>query len=120
DGRVRLGPGVGDPAGQLFHVERGVSPAVQGKDFILSPRLHPGAKGEERRRFIAILALTAGEVDGPAIEPAGGPRFEPAHLEPEAAEVVTEGRGSIAHATALLVLQTDVHEPPHEGPGRDD
>ena len=113
-------PGVGDPTGQLFHVERRVGPAVQGEDVVLAKRLDLRAERKTGRGFVALLAFTLRKIDRAAVQPAGRSRFETPHFESEPSQIVAQSGGRIAHATALLVLHPDVHQTSHESASGDD
>ena len=80
--------GVAAPTGHLFHVEHAIPPFIQGKDLITAPPDFFGQMGEGARRKVAVLAFTLCKVNGAAVEPAGGPGLEAAHLEPKLLQAV--------------------------------
>src|SRR5579871_740044 len=70
-----------------------------------------GCKTERPRIEISGLYLGLVEVDGPAIEPAGGPGLEPCQLEPAGGEAIAERFGrAIAGPAALGLAFARVHE----------
>ena len=84
DNGVGGGVGVGDPAGQLFHVEHRVAPWIQSEDVIFALLQRIGHETELRHGYVTVLPLAAGKVDGSTIEAARSACFEAIHLETKA------------------------------------
>jgi hypothetical protein len=63
DDPVSFPRGVGDGAGQLFHVEQSVPPFVQGEDVVRALAEGVGEVTERARGLIAMLQVHAAEVD---------------------------------------------------------
>ena len=63
DNIVGLGVGVGDPAGQLFHVELLISPGVEGEDVVGLAGQAVGHEAEFGHDLIPVLALTPGKIE---------------------------------------------------------
>ena len=81
---VGAGVGVSDPAGQLFHVERGVTPRIEREKVIVPTRDGVGHEAEFRRWLVAILTLAAGKIDGSTIQSARGAGLEALDREAQA------------------------------------
>ena len=126
DDLVGLRRGVGDPAGNLFHVEHFRPPAVEGEQGTAAQFRAGGSRiglfidaagqvAEGRWRAVAGLDFALGEVDAAAVDAAGGAGFEAFHLKTELLEAVRQGGNGVAHASTRLVLQADMEQAAHEG-----
>jgi hypothetical protein len=111
---------VGNPTGQLFHVERWVAPWIEGEKIIPPFDQGVGHETELRDRRIPALALAAGEIDGAAIQATRRAGFESFHSETKPLESLRNIGGRIPHPAALFVAEADVHQPAHESAGTQD
>ena len=78
---MRFLVGVCDPAGQLFHVERTPTNAIQREDIVDASANLLGIKGKSRRRFIPELNRATCKINRSRIQPAGRSRLESPHLK---------------------------------------
>ena len=72
---MRFSGGVGDPAGQLFHVELAIRNGIQREDLVDASTNFFGIKGEAGRRFITELNQATFKIDRLAIQAAGRTSF---------------------------------------------
>ena len=73
--------GVGNPAGQLFHVELTISNSVQCENLTGAVTYLLDIESEPAGRFVAELNRAPCKIDGSPIQAAGCARFEPARLK---------------------------------------
>ena len=109
---------VGDPAGDLFHMEQFTRSVIEGVEVILPLGDRFGNMRKERDRCVPVLTLAPGEVDRFGQQAAGCSRLEPADLKTKVLQIVAQRGDAISHATPLLSLETYVEKPPHESPSR--
>ena len=114
DDVVRGGVGVGDPAGDLFHVERGIAPGIEGEEVVRPLGQGVGEVAELGGGGIAVLDFTLGEVDGPTVEAAGGAGLETLDFESVVPEGIAQRGNSIAHPPTGLILHANMEEAAHE------
>jgi hypothetical protein len=81
DDFMRVSGGVGDPAGQLFHVELAIRNAIQREDLADPSANLFGIKGEPGWRFIAELNRATCKINRSPIQAAWRASLEPPHLK---------------------------------------
>jgi hypothetical protein len=73
--------GVGNPTGQLFHVELGAMNAIQREDLADSSADFLGIEGESARRFVTELNRATSKINRSPIQAARRARLESSHLK---------------------------------------
>ena len=116
---VGLLGGVGNPAGNLFHMEHFPVVVIQRVHLILLTGQCLRNVREEWNGCIPILPLTDGEIDGLGQKSARGASLKATDLQAEFLQVITQGRNPVPHPSTCLRLESDMEESPHEGPCRD-
>ena len=117
DDLVGSGVGVGDPAGELFHVELRVAPWVQSEKVVRALDQGVCHETELRHRVVAVLPLALREINRSAIQAAGRAGLEALDGEAKAFQCLRDIGSRVAHPPAFFVSQTHVHQPAHESPG---
>ena len=104
------GGGVGDRAGQLFHVEHSIPPFVQSEDVIRARPQGVGQVAERLGRLVAVLEIHPAEIDTFLEKTRGRTGLEPPQLKAELQERSRQAAGAVAHPSARRIAQAHVHE----------
>ena len=82
DNFMRLRRSMGNPAGDLFHVEHAVFATVQGKE-IVARSCFALVEAKARRRLVPELNFALRKIYGPPVDATLCPGLEPAYLKAE-------------------------------------
>src|SRR4030095_14255573 len=115
---VRFWGCIGEPAGELFHVEHSGLIKIQGERFVLLPD-YPLQERKTRWRLVPLLPLQRGEIERIRVQPAWSSCLEAAGFESQSTNTVAQTRRSIRHPPPWLRLLAYVQQPTQECAGCD-
>src|SRR6478736_8740299 len=115
---MSFGRCMGQPTGELFHVEHSGLIKIQGERFVLLPD-YPLQERKTRWRLVPVLHLQRGEIDRIRIQPAWSPCLEAAGFESQSTNTVAQTRRRIRHPSPWLRLLAYVQQPTQECAGCD-
>src|SRR5207245_5445185 len=119
DDLVGVSRRLGNPAGQLFHMELAPSAVIQSKN-VVCRTCRVRMKREPRRRLISTLNLALREFNRAAIQAAWSASLKSADDEAEASKIFAQGRARVSHAAARLAVLAHVQKTTHKGTGCQD